>query len=332
MTPASEKEASVTQSQAGPSSAPKPPHALQATGMLRFINRDGTLNIRRVGLERRALTDVYHRLLVASWPRFLSTLAAAYFAINMLFGFLYWLDPGGVENTRPGSYADSFYFSIQTMATIGYGKMVPADSYCHAVVTLESLCSMLFTALMTGLIFAKFARPTARILFSKHAVIAPRDGIPSLVFRVANERGNNIAEATLRVTLFRNERTLEGELVRRYYDLPLFRNSSPLFMLTWTAVHQITKDSLLHGHTAETLAAEQIEILVTLTGTDNTFAQTVHARHSYRVGDLRWNERLVDLLRQDENGGRYVDYRVFHDTMPQEPPKPLPLEAPKDQP
>jgi inward rectifier potassium channel len=282
----------------------------------RIINRDGSINIAQVGLRRRPMTDVYHRLLVRSWPRFLGLLIGLYLLSNALFALLYWLDPGGIENARPGSYPDAFYFSIQTMATIGYGKFAPADTYTHLLVTIESVAGLLWTAITTGLIFAKFARPTARVLFSRVATIGLRDGIPSLVFRLANERANHVVEAQLRLTLFRTERTLEGERVRRYHDLALVRNFSPMFTMTWTAVHQITPSSLLYGQTKESLLAGEVEILATFIGLDNTFAQNVHARHSYSITDLRWHERLKDLFQTDSHGRRFANFHHFHETYP----------------
>jgi inward rectifier potassium channel len=181
---------------------------------------------------------------------------------------------------------------------------------------VQSLIGLLSTALMTGLMFAKFSRPTSRIVFSRVACISLRDGVPSLIFRVTNERGNQVAEAQLNVVIFRSETTSEGEPVRRFYDLPLWRQRSPIFALTWTAVHQILPGSELHGQTQASLQAVDAEVLVTFTGTDSTLAQPVHARHAYRVGDLRWNERFVDLFGIDEQGRRYVDYHQFHNTVP----------------
>lgn len=280
----------------------------------RLINMDGSVNIRQVGLRRRLMTDVYHRLLTCTWPRFLGLLMAFYLASNAGFAVLYWLDPGGIENARAGSYADAFYFSIQTLATIGYGRFAPLDTYSHLLVTVESAVGLLWSALTTGLVFAKFARPTARVMFSRVAVITSRDGVPSLVFRLANERSNQIVEAQLRLTAFRTEKTLEGETVRRYHDLPLVRSQSPMFTLSWTAVHQITESSILYNQTPESLLAAEVEILVTFIGVDNTFAQTVHARHNYSVSDLRWNERFLDILHRDEHGRRYADFRHFHET------------------
>lgn len=292
----------------------------------RIISRDGRVNITLVGLRNRPLTDVYHGLLVASWPRFLGLVVLFYLLSNALFALLYFLDPGGIENTRPGSYADAFYFSIQTLATIGYGKFAPLDTYSHLVVTIESVAGLLWTALTTGLVFAKFARPTARVLFSRVAVITERDGVPSLILRLANERSNQIVEAQLRLTLFRNEVTREGEQVRRYHNLELSRSQSPLFTMTWTAVHPITPGSPLYGQTRESLLAAEVEILVSFIGVDNTFAQTVHARHSYSVNDLRWNERFQDLFRREPGGRRFADFHQFHQTLPVPQPASPPLD------
>lgn len=296
----------------------------------RIINPDGSVNIRQVGRRRRRLlNDVYHRLLMCSWPRFLGLLMTFYLISNALFAVLYWLDPSGIENARPGSYADAFYFSIQTLATIGYGRFAPIDTYTHLLVTVESAAGLLWSALTTGLVFAKFARPTARVIFSRVAVISNRDGVPSLVFRLANERSNQVVEAQLRVTAFRTEKTLEGEQVRRYHDLALVRSQSPMFSLTWTAVHQITESSILFGQTPESLLAAEIEILVTFIGVDNTFAQTVHARHNYSVSDLRWNERFEDMLHRDQSGRRVANFDRFHSTVPTgSQAVPLPASAP----
>lgn len=310
---------SPSEDTAAPAPAPPPPPRLGS-----LVRRDGTLELKRIGLRSRILSDVYHRLLAMEWFRFLGVVLALYLIFNCLFACAYFLDPGGVENIRPGSFADCFYFSVQTMATIGYGKMVPLSFFSHALVTLESLFGLMCTALMTGLVFAKFSRPTARILFSRTAVICMRDGVPSFIFRVCNERGNQVAEAQLTVVLFRSERTVEGELVRRFLDLPLQRQRSPMFALSWTAVHQIVPGSQLYGETAESLAQSDAEILVTMVGTDTTMSQTVHARHAYRMADVRWNERFVDIFGTDPTGQRFIDYRQFHNTTPVPPNQLLP--------
>jgi inward rectifier potassium channel len=269
-----------------------------------------------VGRRRRPLSDLYHSLLNATWGRLALLVAALYLGLNGLFGLAYWADRGGVENMRPGSYGDAFFFSVQTMATIGYGKMAPVSLFAHVVVTLEALLGLLTVAISTGLVFAKFSRPTARVLFSHVAVVAPRDGVPALMFRLANERGNQVVEANVRVTLARNERTSEGERVRRFHDLPLLRHSNPIFALTWTVISPITDRSPLHGMTPASLAEAQAEVIASLIGIDETSSQTVHARWSYVAREILWDMRFVDILSERPDGKRQVDYRVFHDVEP----------------
>jgi inward rectifier potassium channel len=281
-----------------------------------IVNRDGTIDVVRIGMKRRPLSDMYHQLIGASWPHFLGAMMVFYLISNSLFATLYWLNPGGIENARPGSWGDAYAFSVQTMATIGYGKMAPVSAFCHLVVTFESMFGMMTTAVTTGLVFSKFARPTARILFSRVAVITIRDGVRSLVFRVANERGNQVVEAQLRLWLFRTERTIEGEQIRRFYELPLTRSQSPVFALTWTATHVISPDSLLAGATKESLGEGNVELVVSVLGIDTTLAQSVHARYGYRTKDILFGHRFVDILGVDEDGRRVINYHAFHHTVP----------------
>ena len=289
---------------------PQPPNSTPS-----IVNRDGTINVLRLGLHRVPLSDIYHRLIGTTWPRFVGSLMLFYLLSNTLFASLYLLEPGGIENARPGSFGDAYAFSVQTMATIGYGKMAPVGTFCHLVVTFESLFGMMTTAVMTGLFFAKFSRPTARILFSRVAIMTVRDGVQSLVFRVANERGNQVVEAQLRLWLFLTERTVEGEQVRRFYELPLTRSQSPVFALTWTATHVIDEKSMLAGATVESLLAGSVELVVTFMGIDNTLAQNVHARHGYRTHDILFGHRFVDIIKVDEQGRRVINYHDFHHTM-----------------
>jgi inward rectifier potassium channel len=277
-----------------------------------MVSRGGRPNIIRLGLSRRRFSDVYHQLLNMSWPRLLGIITVLYLAGNMVFAIIYWMDPGALENAS-GSYLDAFFFSVQTMATIGYGKMVPHSVFANLMVTFEAFMGLLSLAMVTGLLFAKFSRPTARVLFSQVAVISQRDGVQSLMLRMANERGNQIVEAQLRLVLARNETTKEGERVRRFYDLPLLRDRNAIFALTWTAVHPITPTSPLWGATANSLREVQAEIICSLMGIDETFSQTVHSRHSYVADELMWNARFVDILSMQQDGKRIVDYRRFHE-------------------
>ncbi len=281
----------------------------------RLISETGLPDVVRLGCRRAVWQDAYHRLLTASWPKFLTWLSLVYLGINALFGVLYSLDLKGIANARPGS-ADAFFFSVQTLATIGYGALYPKSGYVHLLVTLESLLGMLWIAMATGLMFARFSRPTARVLFSRYAVIAPWEGQPMLMFRVANERSNNILQAEMQVTLVRNEHTLEGELVRRLHSLALLRSESSVFTLTWTAYHPINESSPLLGQSLMDLQAQDALIVVTLVGLDDGFTQTIHARYTYSPADLHWQHRLADIITSLPDGRRAVDYSRFHDIYP----------------
>ena len=276
----------------------------------------------RIGARSTLVGDLYHHLMDMSWVLLLGFIGCAYLVLNTLFALAYLAGGDCIENARQGSFHDAFFFSVQTMATIGYGKLVPHTTYANAMVALEALCGIVGTAMATGLMFAKFARPTARVLFSKVVVVSSRDAVRSLMFRMANERGNQIVEATVRVVLARNERTVEGESVRRFHDLALARDRNAIFALSWTAVHSITPESPLHNATYASLLACDAMIIVSLMGIDETSAQTVHARAIYYPEDLRWNERFVDIISRAPDGRRQIDYRVFHDTQPMEPGAP----------
>lgn len=279
--------------------------------------RQGLVTTR--GLDHKPWRDIYPFLLSTTWPRLVAMIVGAYLTVNALFGLLFWLDPGGIENTRPGSYADAFNFSVQTWGTIGYGKMTPVSNWAHFVVTLESIASLLSVAMITGLIFAKFSRPTARVLFSKVAVVTTWDGQRSLVFRLANERGTQIVDARISVTVNRLETTADGGTVRRTHDLELTRNTNPNFIFAWTVIHPITASSPLHGKSVEELQASDTFIGASVTGVDEVFAQTVYARHRYLADDLRLGHDFVSILSRTEEGGRLIDYTHFHETEPEEP-------------
>ncbi len=256
--------------------------------------------------------DLYHYLLTASWLTLVGVITGFFVFANIIFALGYYLD-GGIENTHSGSFADMFFFSVQTMATIGYGKMEPVSLVSNLLVSAEALFGLLGLAMVTGLVFAKFSRPTARVRFSRHAIVAPRDGVQCLMFRMANMRANRIVEANIHVVLTRDEVTLEGETVRRFYDLKMSRDRSALFTLTWTAIHPIVEVSPLFGISKASFPGGDAEIIVSLTGLDETFSQTVHARHVYEFDEIVWGAKFVDVLRKERNGRRQVDYAHFDD-------------------
>jgi inward rectifier potassium channel len=277
-----------------------------------IVGIDGN-QIVRYGSGRGYLNDLYHFLLTRRWSVLLTLIFVLYLATNVLFALLYLAGGDAVENARAGSFVDAFFFSVQTMATIGYGKMAPRTMYAHALMVVESFSGILWVAMTTGLVFSKFSTPTSRVLFSNVAIIAPREGVPSLMFRMANERGNQIVEAQLRLSILRAEVTAEGETLRRFHDLKLQRALSPLFALTWTGVHQLTPDSPLYGVTAESLRQTSTLIVVSLVGIDSTSSQMMHARKTYSPDDIRWDVRFVDILSRLPDGRTSIDYRRFHD-------------------
>ncbi len=273
----------------------------------RLVSQGETLG---AGSDTSFFSDFYHHLVTSSWPVLLGYIVIGYGVFNGLFALIYYLD-GGVEGARPGSYLDMLFFSVQTMATIGYGKLTPVSLLANALVSFEALFGLVALAMMTGLMFAKFSLPTARVRFSEDAVISNRDGVPTLMFRMANLRANRIVEAQIHVTLTVLESTLEGDEVRRWYDLAMVRDRSSLFALSWTAQHRVTENSPLFGATPESLESASAGVTVLLTGLDETFSQTIHARHFYTAGHIRFGKRLADIMTFAPAGDVTVDYARF---------------------
>ncbi|HEX7622138.1 MAG TPA: ion channel [Anaeromyxobacteraceae bacterium] len=268
-----------------------------------------------VGLDDGRWRDAYHLLLTMPWSRFFALVLLGYLLVNGGFALGYYGLGDAIENAAPGSFLDVFFFSVQTLATIGYGKMAPRTVGANVLVTLEALLGMIGLAVTTGLVFARFSRPTARVLFSKVAVVTSWEGTPSLMFRMANARGNQIVEARLKLTLIRSEITAEGQSVRRLHDLRLLRSEHAAFALTWTAVHPIDAASPLRGASPESLSASMSDLVVSLTGIDEGLSQTIHARHGYRPEDLRFGARFADILTSGP-GESVIDYTRFHEVEP----------------
>jgi inward rectifier potassium channel len=267
-----------------------------------------------VGAVRRPLRDAYHWFLQTSWPTFLAIIALAFLVANVGFAVLYML-AGGVEGST-GSFVDSLSFSVQTMATIGYGVMHPVALSAHAIVIGESMFGIVFTALATGLVFAKFSRATARIAFSKVAVITTHEGKPTLMFRVGNQRGNVIVEARVHVVAVMTTITLEGQTFYRAIDLPLVRDRQVGMARGWTVMHVIDEASPLHGLDAAGLARAELELNIALTGIDDTTMQTVHTIHQYTDQDIRCAHRFEDTMRVLPDGAILLDLRNFDRTVP----------------
>ncbi|MDZ8051289.1 MAG: ion channel [Aulosira sp. ZfuVER01] len=277
--------------------------------------RDGQFHIVGLGAWYSYWRDPYHLLLTIPWTGFLFLIAVAYIATNAVFALAYLAGGNCIENARPGSFLDVFFFSVQTLASIGYGAMYPKTTYANTIVTIEAMAGLMGIAVMTGLAFARFSRPTARVLFSRVAVITPHDGEPTLMFRTANQRRNLILEAQMRVYMMRDEMTVEGDYIRRIYDLKLRRNQSPSFTLTWLAMHTIDEYSPLFGMTTESLVQTNTTLVVSVSGIDETVAQVVHARHTYGATDILWNYQFVNIMHDTEDGHRYIDFQGFHDVL-----------------
>jgi inward rectifier potassium channel len=284
---------------------------------------DGNATFRIVARGRRSSPheDVYHFLLVRSWSVFLSFGAGLYLAICLLFALLYLAVPGSVGGMRRGSLEDAFYFSVHTMSTIGYGTLVPGNRWAHVLVIVQALSNILLVALFTGLTFAKFARPRARVLFTDKVVVGPRDGVPHLMVRLANWRHNQVIEAQLRMYMIVVERTREGEVLRRPVELTLVRDRTPIFMLTFMAMHRIDGSSPLASEAQrERLMADGVDLIVAFTGLDETLGHQIHARHRYSMNDIVWGARFVDIITTTSDGTREIDYAHFHDVVPAELP------------
>ena len=281
----------------------------------RLIARETADEVLSVGLHRPFLGDLYHRTLRMGWCSFLGAVLVLYIAANLLFALVYMLEPEGIGNARPGSFWDAFFFSVETFATIGYGQLYPATFYANFVMTAETAVGILFVAVATGLVFARFSRPTARILFSRVAVIGNYNGQPTLSFRIANVRRNQILQAEVGVILLRDEQTQEGTMIRRFYDLKLSRYRTPVFAMSFTVMHEIDRDSPFYGADATSLAQQNAELIVTASGLDETIAQRVNARTSYLPDEILWSHRFVDISGWTEDGRRIIDYRRFHDTV-----------------
>jgi inward rectifier potassium channel len=289
----------------------------------RLLNRDGSFNVVRRGLGWRGALSLYHSLLTLSWPRFLLLVLGGYLTANFVFAALYALcGPDALSGMPPATDSEqflrAFFFSVHTLSTIGYGQIVPATLGANLLMTAESIAGLFGLALVTGLVFARFSRPTADIVFSRHAVVAPYRGLTAFQFRIANRRRNQLVELEAKVHFTR----LEGEpgsRKRRFYDLDLERRKVTFFPLSWTLVHPIDDDSPLYGLGPEELAASEAEFLVMLTGIDETFSQTVHARSSYRSGEIVWQARFDKIYQSaGRRGALAIDLRRIHTLRPAE--------------
>jgi inward rectifier potassium channel len=273
------------------------------------------------GQDGSRWTDIYHTTLRAPWSLFFPGLGALFLLVNTFFALLYMADPGGLVNVGPWDFRDAFIFSLQTfgvptISSLSHNAAEPRTVYIDCVVVFEAFVGILYLGTVTAVLFARFSRPSARVVFSNVAVVAPFNGVPTLQFRAANQRGNQVLDASVRVTVARQYRSLEGIVMRRFEELKLVRERTSLFALSWTIMHAIDEKSPLYGADSTMLYDDQMELIVLLSGTDETLADVIYARHAYGPDDIVWGHRFVDVLSLTSQGQRVVDLTRFHDTEP----------------
>jgi inward rectifier potassium channel len=278
------------------------------------VVRIGGREIIAEGLQLSFWADISHRCMTASWPAFILGAAGVFLAFNAVFAFIYWLGNDPVANVPDKAYIDYFYFSIETLSTTGYGDMHPQTHYGHFVAAVELFTGIFSMSLMTGLVFARFSRPSARLLFADSPVISHHEGVPTLMLRFANERHNIIGNATARLWMFKNIVTEEGLPFRRFFELPLQRSEHPALALSWTLQHALDESSPLYGMSQEEFSALDVSLVLVVSGYDVVAAQTVHARKSYDHAAIRFGHRYVDVLSTSKDGRVRIDYGRFHDT------------------
>jgi inward rectifier potassium channel len=287
------------------------------------VRKIGGRRIIAEGLEGNLWKDVYHNAMTASWPAFVAALAAAFVAVNFVFALLYAVSAGAVANARPGDLADLFFFSVETITTLGYGEMYPQTLYGHVVSATESFTGLVLLAIMTGLVFARIARPRARLIFARYPVVAAHNGVPTLMFRIANARSNFISEATVKTWMIGPSVSQEGRRLVGFQPMRLIKSENPTLALSWVLFHPIDAESPLFGMDEETLAASGVNFVISVVGFDETSGQTVHARDVFAAQDVRFGHEYEDIIWIDDEGLRHIDYAKIDATRP----APIPIES-----
>ncbi len=298
---------------------------LRSTRLSRLTARGRGERLRKVTIGKREVltyglapsfwNDVYHSAMTASWPTFLGGLAAIFVFLNACFAILYFVARDSVANSH-NELLQLFFFSVETLTTVGYGEMYPQGNYGHAIVSIETFAGLFYSASMLGLIFARVSRPRARLLFAKFLTVGPYDGQRTLFMRVANARLNIISSASARLWLLISQETAEKVAFRRFLELKLVRSENPTFVLSWTILHNIDESSPLFGLTTEDLIESDAALILSISGHDETSAQTVHSRETYFAGDILWDHRFADVLTRTEDGSTLLNYERFHDVEP----------------
>jgi len=276
----------------------------------------GDIEAVKLGMSRFSLRDPYYLVMSISWPLFFALTVSFYLTTNLCFALAYYAVPGCIHNARPGVFLDHFFFSIETLATVGYGVMSPANIYGHIVASTEIIFGLMSMAVITGLVFTRFSRPQSRLLFSRVAVVGPFEHGQALMLRVVNERHGTVAEVSARLTLLRRTRTHNGKTLRRFIDLKLERASTPMIGLSWSLIHVIDERSPLWGITAAALELEGGMLLASISGYDESISAAVVARQSYPANKVLFDHEFVDVMDQLPTGEVVLDMARFHDAEP----------------
>lgn len=278
-----------------------------------LVNKEGNPQLRTIGLKRDVFSDLYHHFLVKPWIVVLITIIGMFLTVNLVFT-LFYMECNGIKNAS--TIHDYFFFSIQTLSTIGYGYMYPVNFCAHSLVAIQSFLGILFISFLTGLVFAKFSLPRAKVIFTEKAVINNEGGKLSLKFRMTNKRFNQIVNAQVKAYLLKFEYSDNGSRFRRINDMKLIRSNIPLFSLTITIQHIIDEQSPFYNETYESLIEKQGIVILTITGLDETISQTIHSRHTYTIDDIAWNYKYKDIILTDENNEMFIDYKYFNELEP----------------
>ena len=269
--------------------------------------RLGSYEFKKKGVSRFDLRDPYHLAIALTWPQFLVSLLVFYLSVNLVFATLFWLAPGSIEHARPGSFFDAFFFSIETVATVGYGDMYPATLYGHLIASVEIVCGLAFTAILAGLTFVRFSRPRAKLIFAANPVVAMHRGKLTLMVRIANARTAVLTDAMARLNILLSEIGVDGRVLHRAQELRLERTHLPIFPLFWTLMHVLDERSPLHGYDSTRAIEANAQVFVTIEARDPMLATTVHDLRNYSAKEIRFGMRYADALTTAQDGTPVLD-------------------------
>ena len=288
-----------------PKGARPPPAVLPPSRTMQV--RDAPFEVRKRGVARFDLSDPYHLAVTVSWPAFIGLAFGSAMALNIVFAALYDLRAGAVQNLAQGDLLRAFFFSLETLATVGYGEMAPASDYGHVVAAIEILVGMAFTAIFTGILFVRFSKPQAKILFATRAVVTPHNGVPTLMIRIANGRLTMLTHASAKLSCIMVETTKEGHQLRRFHDMALTRHDMPIFPLTWTLMHPIDEHSPLHGLTPKALEDHQVRVFLSVQARDVGLEATVQDLAGFGHDQILFGKRYSDAVTIDDSGAATAD-------------------------